>query len=188
MGGETEAAALADAIDAAVEPGPTKEDGSSADSDATTDACAQETCEGCIPSQECSCASHNGNLYRFCVTARSWSDSETQCMIASMHLTRIDDLLENAWIRSTADAHAMGEIWIGIEDPTKTLQWQWPDGTRFWTGGAAGSAVGGLYNNWAPTNPSGNSVRNCASMLSTSSAQWSDRSCTSQLPYVCELY
>jgi hypothetical protein len=142
----------------------------------------------CTSTVECSCASYNGHVYRFCTTARNWSDAQTQCAIATMRLARVDDLLENAWIRSTADSLSLGETWIGIEDPMKTLNWQWPDGTVFWTGAANGSAVGGLFNLWASGRPVGG-VRNCASMLgSASSGQWSDRSCTSLLPYVCELY
>jgi hypothetical protein len=156
---------------------------------AVGDACVGIACGPCTNTTECSCESHNGHNYRFCTTARSWNDAEIQCAIATMRLARVDDLLENAWIRSTADAHAFAETWIGVEDPMKTLNWQWPDGTQFWTGGASGSAVGGLYNAWNPGSPTGNSVRNCASMMSSaSSGQWQDRSCTSQLPYVCEFY
>jgi hypothetical protein len=105
-----------------------------------------------------------------------------------MRLARVDDLAENTWIRSTADTFAMGETWIGIQDPNKTLNWQWTDGAVFWTGGANGMPVGGLFNDWSSGRPSGG-IRNCASMLtSASSGQWFDRSCTSLLPYVCELY
>jgi len=104
-----------------------------------------------------------------------------------MRLARVDDALENAWIRSTADTKAMAETWIGVEDPLKTLHWQWPDGVQFWTGAASGSSVGGLYSAWSANNPTGTPVRNCASMLG-GSVQWSDRSCSSLLPYVCELY
>jgi hypothetical protein len=156
---------------------------------AVDDACVGSECGSCTNTTECSCASYNGHSYRFCTTALSWSAAETQCEIATMRLARVDDLFENAWIRSTADAHAMGESWIGVEDPMKTLHWQWPDGTQFWTGAASGSAVGGLYNDWDPGSPTGNSARNCASMTSTaSSSRWHDRPCTTRLPYVCELY
>ena len=153
------------------------------------DACMASDCGSCTNTVECSCASYNGHVYRFCTTARSFNDAQIQCAIATMRLARIDDLFENAWVRSTADTLAIGETWIGIEDPTKTLKWQWPDGTQFWMGDASGSPVGGLFNAWAPARPTGQSVRNCASMLgSASSGQWYDRSCTSLLPYVCELY
>jgi hypothetical protein len=153
------------------------------------DACTPSGCGSCTNTAECTCASYNGHIYRFCTTARSWSDAETQCAFATMRLTRIDDFFENIWVRSTADALGVPEAWIGIEDPSGNLRWQWPDGTLFWTGASNGSAVGGLFADWASGRPTGNSVRNCASMLgSASSGQWFDRSCSSLLPYVCEEY
>jgi hypothetical protein len=128
-------------------------------------------------------------VYRFCSTLRMWSDAQMQCALASMRLARVDDLFENAWIRSTADAFGLADAWIGIEDPSKTLHWQWPDGTQFWTGDSTGGPVGGLYSDWASGRPTGMSSRNCANMMSSaSSGQWLDRSCTSLLAYVCELY
>jgi hypothetical protein len=163
-------------------------------SDASTDALSDRTCQAsdcgsCTNTADCSCALHGGHVYRFCAAVRSWSDAQTQCAIVSMRLARVDDLFENAWIRSTADMFAMGESWIGIQDPMKTLNWQWADGTAFWMGDSNGTPVGGLYNAWGSGRPTGNSTRSCASMLgSASSGQWFDRSCTSLLSYVCELY
>jgi hypothetical protein len=142
---------------------------------------------GCADSAECSCSSRGGHDYRFCTATRSWTDSEAQCQAAGMFLSRVDDAVENAWIRSSADARGMGELWIGVEDPTQTLHWQWPDGTEFWSGTNAGGAVGGLYSSWYMNSPSGNPNRNCGSMLSgVYAGQWSDRSCASLLAYVCE--
>src|SRR5205823_11971117 len=139
--------------------------------------------------------SFNGHVYRFCSTTpttpmgRSWVDAESQCAQAGMRLARVDDALENGFIRATGDAHGMAEIWIGIQDPTTTQHWQWPDGTQSWSGAASGMPVGGLYANWAVSKPTGNSQRSCGSMLgSVSAGGWQDRSCTSLLPYVCELY
>jgi len=152
--------------------------------------CLGDACGACVPSAECSCASFGGHVYRFCTTARSWADAETQCSFAGMRLARVDGATENGFIRSTADALGSPlnmEIWIGIQDPSRTLQWQWPDGTEFWMGGASGGPVGGLYADWDVGRPTGQSQRNCGSML-PSSAAWFDRSCTSLLPYVCELY
>jgi hypothetical protein len=142
---------------------------------------------GCIASVDlCSCASFNGHAYRFCTMGRMSGDADNQCTFYGMRLARVDDAIENGFIRSTADAHGLLnlEMWVGIQDPSRTLQWQWPDGTVFWMGDASGSAVGGHYANWAATKPSGNTVRNCGSMLAAGS--WQDRSCTSVLPYVCE--
>jgi len=106
--------------------------------------------------------------------------------MAGMHLTRVDDGSENAWIRSASGFEAWMELWIGAEDPTQMLVWQWPDGAPFWTGTDTGSSVGGLYSAWGAGYPTGKPNRQCASMLADTT--WFDRSCTSLLPYVCELY
>ena len=151
--------------------------------------CVGDACGACPPPADCSCETYNGHTYRFCTMGGQWGESESQCATAGMRLARVDDAPENGFIRTTADAHGMGEVWIGIEDPTNTFHWQWPDGTEFWNGSASGGPVGGLYNNWGANKPSGNSNRDCASMLTSAFAgTWSDRSCTSVLPYVCERY
>jgi hypothetical protein len=173
-----------DVRDAAVE---ATSSGDATDSRAV-DACMPNDCGTCTNTVECTCASYNGHVYRFCSTARSFSDAQLQCAVASMRLARVDDLFENAWIRSRADTLTIGEAWIGIHDPSRTQSWQWTDGTVFWMGDSSGSAVGGLFNAWSSGHPTGTN-RNCASMMtSASSGQWFDRSCTSLLPYVCELY
>jgi hypothetical protein len=81
-------------------------------------------------------------------------------------------------------------MWLGAEDPTNTSTWQWPDGAVFWTGvDGVGGPVGGLYSNWNAMHPSGTLIRACGGIIAgTYAGQWDDRSCTSMLAYVCEVY
>jgi hypothetical protein len=163
--------------------------------DATDDAgpvdlgCTADVCATCIPSTECSCATFGTHVYRFCDTTRMHADARAQCEAAGMRLVRVDDDDENTWIRTTADALLLGEVWVGAEDPTGTSTWTWPDGTQFWSGTSSGTPVGGLYNRWYPGRPQGSGGRECVgSWPAPNAGEWNDRSCTSLLAYVCELY
>ena len=43
--------------------------------------------------------------------------------------------------------------WMGGSDSAVEGEWRWLDGTQFWQGDAAGSAVGGQYTNWDAGEP-----------------------------------
>jgi hypothetical protein len=82
--------------------------------------------------------------------------------------------------------------WLGGSDATAEGSWLWiSDGSAFWTGTSAttgGAPVGSAYVNWAPGEPSGGSMLNCAALAGTSApgeGTWSDESCTTQRPFVC---
>ena len=68
------------------------------------------------------------------------------------------------------------------------VQWLFADGTVFWTGRNSGSAVAGLYTNWASASPSDGSGSYCATMNNAGGNVWVDRRCTNLQPYVCEAY
>jgi hypothetical protein len=102
---------------------------------------------------------------------------------------RIDDSLENAWILGIALAQGMISpttapsdlLFTGANDSVTLDDWQWQDGTLFWSGG---SPVNGRYSNWAGSNPQSSSARRCAGMFYT--GEWQSRSCTALQPFVCE--
>ena len=105
---------------------------------------------------------------------------------------RIDDSSEDTWIFSTA--LALGTLssiagpsdllFTGANDSAALDNWQWQDGMQFWSGGSSGSAVGGLYSNWANSNPQSSGTRRCAGVFYTGG--WQSRSCTALQPFVCE--
>jgi hypothetical protein len=149
-------------------------------------------CDGCVPcvgSPSCVCATYAGHAYQLCSAAEMRVDAANACAGAGMRLVRIDDDLENLWLRATCDSLGIAEVWIGAEDPSATSEWQWPDAVVFWSGAAGGAPVGGLYSRWYPGRPMGSAQRLCAGLWNIGSGgTWDDRSCTSVLPYVCELY
>jgi hypothetical protein len=75
-------------------------------------------------------------------------------------------------------------LFTGANDSAALDNWQWQDGTQFWSGGSSGSAVGGLYSNWANSNPQSSGTRRCGGMAYIGG--WQSRSCTALQPYVCK--
>jgi hypothetical protein len=112
-----------------------------------------------------------------------------------MRLARVDNQLENDWLRATADTIVgQFDIYIGAEDPTASSSWEWPDGQVFWLGKDTGSAQNGLFAHWMTRKPTGSAVRVCALMASTGqwtapdNGSWYDSGCGLVRPYVCEAY
>ncbi len=104
-----------------------------------------------------------------------------------MHLVRVDDAAENAFLRATANTvNGAGPIWIGASDIMTERRWVWTDGTPFWTGGPGGVPIGNRYANWASGQPDdGAGNVDCAAMRDGDD-QWQDANCTMRRAYFCE--
>jgi hypothetical protein len=171
--------------------------------DAADGGCVGDACVTCVNTATCTCETYLNHVYRFCqatTAGPTWAQAEFDCEVNQMRLVRIDDSMENAWLRSTGNSVlGLVEFWIGAEDPTTTSHWQWSDGAVFWIGGAtpSGAPANGLYSNWVANGqrPTATKTRTCAGLVNGTSfgnamydGQWADRSCASLQPYVCERY
>lgn len=141
----------------------------------------------------CTGATYGGHAYAYCPTPRSFADAATDCASRSMRLARVDDAAEDVFLGSIAFSAGSNNSpsiwpWIGASDIATPVEWQWADGTVFWTGNNTGSAVGGLYSNWTSTSPKDGSGTYCAVMQHTASLKWGDGPCSSLQPYLCEAY
>lgn len=135
----------------------------------------------------------DGHCYFLEASLLSWSAARSLCQERGPGW----DL---ASVRSAAENEFLGglltlEAWIGASDAEAETTWVWVnDDVAFWSGTAeAGSAVGGAYVNWNPTEPNGGTATNCARALpspegSTSDAPWADLACDQTLGAVCERY
>lgn len=130
--------------------------------------------------------------YFFDATLASWATARTACQARGA-----------AWdlvvVRTAALSVFLGdeltfEAWLGATDAASEGQWLWVgDLLPFWTGnGATGSASGGAYANWNPTEPNGGAATNCARALPRSlgsanpNAPWADLDCATPLGAVCQ--
>ena len=159
--------------------------------------CSAEVCNGLdddcdgkpdngVCTAACTGHTYSGRGYMFCSTAKSLSDAAAECVNQDMGVALPNDQAENDWLRTTATAQNMAALWLGGTDWTTEGDWKWPDGTQFWTGGASGSSVGGLYTNWAPSQPTGSKSKDCLKM--DTSGKWSEVDCNELAAYVCEKY
>ncbi len=124
--------------------------------------------------------------FAFCTTPKTLNDAATDCIAQKMKPARPNDVQENDWLRQTATSLGLGTLWLGATDWTTEGDWDWPDGTKFWTGGAKGAAVGGVYTNWAPNHPTGTGSNDCMQM--DAAGQWLETNCAKTAMYVCEDY
>ncbi len=143
---------------------------------ATAEACGN----GCTPRQR-----GDGRRYLFCTTQLALAPAQAACDAEAMRLVRVDDLIENDWIRATAAGGSTPRL--GGTDVATEGHWIWEDGANFWEGAAAGAAQNGLFTRWAPGEPNDASANEDCAQLRTD-GQWNDLGCETALPFVCERY
>jgi hypothetical protein len=140
----------------------------------------------------CFAATYGGHGYMFCGTKLVWDLARAQCEQSSMHLVRIDDALENAWLAATAYADATSAasfgLFVGGSDQAVEGTWRWLDGAQFWAGGGNGSPVGGLFTNWRSNEPNNQGTgEDCLALRSDGT--WSDLRCGgsgAEMAFACE--
>jgi hypothetical protein len=179
--------------------------------DAGADSSVEAAADGCVASREvcdgldndcngvaddgrvcptgCMGESRRGVGYMFCfgdTVLRTWPAAEADCEARGMHLVRVNDMGENAFINNTAVANGfLEQLWLGGH--LVGNDWQWTDGTVFWRGGPTGQPVGNLFSNWRqgePQNFPGSD--NCADKRFGDTEVWEDLACDTAFGYVCE--
>jgi hypothetical protein len=131
-----------------------------------------------------------GAGYMFCSSNamhKSWQQAQADCVAHGMHLVRVDDAAENRFINDSAvNLGFLEQIWIGGIYTADASQWQWTDGTPFFTSGSSGHPINGLYSNWTSGEPSNDGIDGCADKLFGDTEVWEDRACSVAFAYFCE--
>jgi hypothetical protein len=128
--------------------------------------------------------------YMFCFSDamhKAWTQAQNDCVAQGMHLVRVDDAAENRWINDSAvNFGFLEQIWLGGVYVPTVSQWQWTDGTPFWTSGSRGQPVNGRFSNWTAGEPSNDGIDGCADKLFGDTEVWEDRPCSVQFAFLCE--
>jgi hypothetical protein len=132
-----------------------------------------------------------GTGYMLCYGSNrhaTWREASTACTGRGMHLVRVDDAQENAFLHEAAlRVNFTGAIWLGGSDAADEGRWVWTDGTPFWMGDENGMPVGGSYTNWdkSTNQPGGGSSQNCLE-IQQATDKWHDEDCGQNSAFVCE--
>lgn len=116
---------------------------------------------------------YGASCYQRWEQQKTWTQAENLCGAQGGHLTSIETVVENAFVRSLVSS---GPTWIGMHEPGK-------EGVRVWSDGSAVN-----YTNWGngqPNNVSRENVQDC--VLMRVNGRWFDNSCIKNHSYVCEI-
>lgn len=122
--------------------------------------------------------------YALSASAVTQSASNTACQQrgAGWSLATIESAAENQFVAGLAGTI---EAWLGGGDGSSEGTWVWSaTGARFWTGGATGAPVSGVYANFMSGEPNGGDTHDC--MRIVSGGAWRDNSCSASYRAVCE--
>jgi hypothetical protein len=136
----------------------------------------------------CTCEWYFGHRYMLCPDKISYTDARNACTSFGMHLVRLTFGNEQSYLRLRSQQDAYPKFHIGASDALQEGVWLWDDGTQFWSGAAAGMAVGGNFAFWAsgePNNQGGD--ENCGEVQSIQG--WNDSVCDFEnKPFICKEY
>jgi hypothetical protein len=146
--------------------------------------------EGAVCPSGCVGLARQGAGYMLCygdAVHRTWPLAQSDCVARGMHLVRVDDAAENRWINASAvSLNFLEQIWIGGIYIPEVAEWEWTDGTAFWTSGTNGQPVNGLFSNWRSGEPQNDGSDGCADKLFDNTELWEDRPCSVSFAYMCE--
>ncbi len=127
-------------------------------------------------------ATFAGHDYVYCDSGASFADATAQCAAIGMHLVRLDDAAEQAFVEGV---RVRDIVWIGASDAGAENDWRWADGTSFYLDAMAGGApVGGAYVHWGAAEPNGGARENCGAI--SASGFWIDYGCGLLAAALCE--
>ena len=135
----------------------------------------------CLPDMSCSVASQDGHNFYFCNAAHTWDEARALCRTQlNGELARLRDGATRDFIK----ARLRERVWIGHNDRARADLWVWSNnGVPFWQGRANGRALNGAFASWTSGEPNGSG--DCGALAANGGMD--DLTCTSTLPFVCEV-
>lgn len=154
----------------------------------TPDECISSVCDegrcaeiACSP-EDCDCVSYGETMFAFCGLA-NWSSAHAACSGSGMELVSLADAAESGWLRGTADALGLADVWIGASDAEIEGVWQWTTGGVFWDNGVPGE---GHFAQWALSEPNVSVEANDCALSRGQDGSWAAKDCALRNPFACK--
>ncbi|OXB67692.1 hypothetical protein ASZ78_015224, partial [Callipepla squamata] len=115
-----------------------------------------------------------GQCYIIHREPRAWKDALMSCNESNADLASIHSPEEHAFILSQPGYKAMDELWIGMNDLSTQMYFEWSDETPV------------TYTKWLPGEPthSVNGQEDCV-VMAGEDGYWADSACDRKLGYIC---
>jgi hypothetical protein len=155
--------------------------GEACDDGASGQYCSPD-CKSFVCPSGCQCFTAAGVDYALCSTSAPFRDAEVFCGKHGMALARVADAAGDQALRARATQASVNEYWLGGTDADAEGQWMWMNTTRFWSGAAAGTAIG--YAHFAPAAPGSGNASNCLHV--GANGEWTDAACATSYAYFCQ--
>ncbi len=130
-------------------------------------------------------SAETSQFYRLVTGISSWTGAEAAARSGTGtsllngvtgQLVTIRSATENEMVWNLAQDYA-SDVWIGASDLASEGAWRWMQNgaaaDQFWSGGGAGSVVGGAYANWDAGEPNNLSAENYG-MIFVATGHWND--------------
>lgn len=120
--------------------------------------------------------SFKNSCYLFVLnTKKTWNDAKTDCVRRNGSLIKVDDVVENWFIKSILKEMGGDSTWMGLHDTSREGHFIWD---------SDGSAA--MFKDWAKSQPDNwRDIEDCAHFIK-GDYQWNDISCANKLCYICE--
>ncbi|NXD11888.1 MRC1 protein, partial [Nothocercus nigrocapillus] len=115
-----------------------------------------------------------GHCYTLCREPRTWKEALTSCEQSNSSLASVHNIEEHGFIVSQLDYKATDELWIGLNDLSTQMYFEWSDGTPV------------SYTKWLPGEPSHatHAQEDCV-LMAGEDGYWADSTCDRKLSYIC---
>ncbi|XP_052084102.1 perlucin-like protein [Mytilus californianus] len=117
-----------------------------------------------------------GSCYYFHFRSRkTWSAANDDCHRKGGFLLKIDNAVENWFLKTYIKYHNPNSVWIGAHDSEQESNFIWEsDNTNL------------TFTDWFPGEPNDDNNEDCVHMRKSVNYRWNDYQCSERTSYICE--
>ncbi|XP_052084101.1 perlucin-like protein isoform X2 [Mytilus californianus] len=106
---------------------------------------------------------------------KTWHAAMDDCHGKGGFLVKIDNAVENWFLKTYLKAESSYPVWIGAHDSIQESNFLWEsDNTNL------------TFTDWSPGEPNDNSNEDCVLVMNVFNYRWNDYQCSNRESYICE--